>query len=399
VTPPDLERPRLAPLEPQPVTLGDGTPGVLLRDPLGVLPREPVVTAPAWVVLAHCDGNRSLDDIHEALLRLGAGAQRGVVAGLIRQARDAGILEGAAYAILRERAVADYRRAPHRPSACAGTSYPADAAALRRELDGYVAAASAAATPRTKAARPATVVVSPHIDFRRGGIAYAHAWTAAARGCDAELFVVFGTAHASPPRLFTLTRQSYATPLGELPTDVGLVDRLAAELGAGEVLRDELCHRGEHSCELPMVWLRHVVDRPFRVLPVLCSSISHLEDPAPSTDRFLGALRRAVAGRKVCYVAGADLAHVGPQFGDARPPSPGELAALAAQDRRTLSFLDSGDAAGFHRDAGRDDRRRRLCGTAPIYAAMRAAGRGARLIHYGQWSDAIDSVSFAAAIG
>ena len=40
-----------------------------------------------------------------------------------------------------------------------------------------------------------------------------------------------------------------------------------------------------------------------------------------------------------------------------------------------------------------------MCGVAPIYAAMRAAGRGARLLHYGQWTDGTDMVSFAAAAG
>ena len=57
------------------------------------------------------------------------------------------------------------------------------------------------------------------------------------------------------------------------------------------------------------------------------------------------------------------------------------------------------DLWGFHADAVRDDARRRLCGTAPIYAAMRASGAGARVLHYERWSDGRDSVSFAAAAG
>jgi len=399
VTPPELHRPRLAPLDPRPVTLGDGTQGVLLRDPLGVLPHEPVVTAPAWVVLAHCDGCHSLDDIKRALDRLGAAARNGVVEGLLRHALEVGILEGPTYAGLRDRAIVDYRAAPFRPSACAGSSYPEDPAKLRAELDGYLAALPLR-RGGARRSRPVSLVVSPHIDFRRGGEGYAHAWRAASEASDADLFVVFGTAHASPSRLFTLTRQSYATPLGTLPTDRALVDLLARELGPAELLGDELCHKSEHSCELPMVWLAHLVrGRRYEVLPVLCSSLSHLSDPAPATSRFLGSLRHAVAGRKVCYVAGADLAHVGPQFGDPRPPSRPELTALGSEDRATLSFVTAGDAAAFHRDAVRDDSRRRLCGVAPIYAALRMAGVGARLLHYGQWSDGTDAVTFAALAG
>ena len=61
--------------------------------------------------------------------------------------------------------------------------------------------------------------------------------------------------------------------------------------------------------------------------------------------------------------------------------------------------MAAGDAAGFHQEAIRDDERRRLCGTAPIYAALRASGARARLLHYQQWTDGTDSVSFAAAAG
>jgi hypothetical protein len=281
-----------------------------------------------------------------------------------------------------------------RPAHLAGACYPDQAAALRGLLDGLLAQA-----PRNGSAGDARLLVAPHVDFARGGLTYAHAYRGMA-GSRADLFVVFGTAHASPPFPFTLTRQDYDTPLGPVPTDLGLVDRLAAELGREELLGAEACHREEHSVEFQMVWLRHLFPgRPIRALPVLCSTVSHLPQRRPAATRFLASLARATAGRAVCFVAGADLAHTGPQYGDAAPPTRAQLAALAAEDRRTLAFLEAGDAEGFRLDAERDDARRRICGTTPVWAAMRAAGRGARLLHYHQWSDGTDSVSFAAAAG
>ena len=281
-----------------------------------------------------------------------------------------------------------------RPPCCAGSVYPASPAALRRALDDWLRLPAA---PPSPAAPQTRLLVAPHIDYPRG----ARGWSAAYRALatDADLFVVLGTAHASPPRLFALTRRDHATPLGVVPTDRAALEAIVRELGAAEVLADEAAHDGEHSVELQLVALRHAVRRPFTVLPVLCSSISHLEDPAPFTDRFLGALGRAVAGRRVCFVASADLAHVGPAYGDPRPPTAAEAARLEARDRETLAFVAKGDAAGFHRDALRDDRARRICGLAPIYAALRASGAGARLLHYERWTDGVDSVSFAAAMG
>jgi len=313
---------------------------------------------------------------------------------LAEQALEAGLLHGPEYQARRAAALAAYRAGPRAP-ACAGSSYPEEPARLARMLDAFCLGGG----QRAPAAKAARLLVAPHIDFARGGLAYAHAYQTLERS-RADLFVVFGTAHASPEGLFTITRQDYATPLGAVPVDRDAVDALVAELGEGEVLADELFHRAEHSCEFQMVWLRHVLGhRRFTALPVLCASISHLRDPSAGTARFLRALERAARGREVCFVAGADLAHVGPQYGDARSPTPAELAGLAAQDRRTLAFLAAGDAPGFHRDATRDDARRRLCGVAPIYAAMRASGLGARVLHYQQWSDGVDSVSFAAAAG
>lgn len=284
-----------------------------------------------------------------------------------------------------------------RTPSCAGTVYPDDPVRLRSALDGWLALpgrATRAGPPR----KPVRLLVAPHIDYARGARGYARAYAALA-ATDAELFVVFGTAHETPPHLFTVTRRHYATPLGRVATDRAVVGTLAAELGAAEVLADERCHEGEHSVELQLVVLRHLVRRPFTVLPVLCSSISHLPSPARFTDRFFSALARAVRGRRACFIAGADLAHVGPLYGDRRPLSAAEVAAIEAADRSTLAHVIRGDPEAFHRAAVHDDARRRLCGTAPIYAAMRASGRGGALLHYERWTDGRDSVSFAAAAG
>jgi MEMO1 family protein len=280
-----------------------------------------------------------------------------------------------------------------RPAHLAGVCYPAEPGELRRLLDGLLSR-----VPAPRGSGDARLLVAPHVDFARGGAGYARAYREIARS-RAELFVVFGTAHAPPPHPFTLTRRDYQTPLGPVPTDRALADRLASDLGPG-LLAAEPCHREEHSVEFQMVWLRHLFPgRALRTLPVLCSGLSHLPDPRPAAGPFLESLARALAGIEVCFVAGADLAHAGPLYGDAEPPSRERLAALAADDRRTLAFLEAGDPGGFHRDAARDGARRRICGAAPIYAAMRAARRGARLLHYQQWSDGADSVSFAAAAG
>jgi AmmeMemoRadiSam system protein B len=392
------EKLRLVHLEPTQVALEDGSPAFALRDPYGVLEHVAVVSPAAYWVLAHFDGTRTAADVVRALSEAGVRIPAVEVERVARQAREAGLVHGPEYDRRRAAALAAYRAGPRAP-ACAGGAYPDDPRDLEAMLAGFFAHPDGPGPRDGARGRAVRLLVSPHIDYRRGGASYAHAYRAL-DGCEADLYVVLGTAHASPPHPFTLTRQDFATPLGDVPVDRAATSALVAALGEEELLADELVHVNEHSVELQVVWLRWILGaRPFTVLPVLCSSLAEEDDPVAATAPFLAALARATAGRSVCFVGGADLAHLGPQYGDDAPVTREALDGFGARDRRTLGFLERGDAAGFHRDATDDGARRRLCGVAPIYAAMRAAGRGARLLHYGQWWDGVDSVSFAAAAG
>jgi hypothetical protein len=87
-------------------------------------------------------------------------------------------------------------------------------------------------------------------------------------------------------------------------------------------------------------------------------------------------------------VAGADLAHVGPRFGD-----PSALDALGRErleqrDAETLDLAVGRDAPGFFRQVAADLGTRRVCGLGPIYTLLRVLpeARGERL-HYDQHVD------------
>ena len=85
------------------------------------------------------------------------------------------------------------------------------------------------------------------------------------------------------------------------------------------------------------------------------------------------------SGRRVAFVAGADLAHVGPRFGDPEPISADELQRVEREDRAMLGAVEAGDARGLLRRASpRDGDRRRICGLSPIYALLRVPRRARR---------------------
>src|SRR5439155_14013247 len=147
---------------------------------------------------------------------------------VVRQLDEALFLDSPRFREARDDALRDYRSAACRPPALADKVYPGDPTGCFTALRDYDVdpPAEAPALGRVRG------VVSPHIDYQRGGAVYAQTWRLARDAVrDAELVIVFGTDHAGGAGKLTLTRQSYATPLGILPTAVELVDELAAASG------------------------------------------------------------------------------------------------------------------------------------------------------------------------
>src|SRR5256885_4216744 len=111
-------------------------------------------------------------------------------------------------------------------------------------------------------------------------------------------------------------------------------------------------------------------------------------DDAPRVPRFLEALGETIAasGRGVALVAGADLAHVGPRFGDPEPVSAGERRRIEREDQQMLEPGAAGDAQAFFESVARGGDRRRICGYSPIYAPLRTLGGAAGgLKRYRPW--------------
>ncbi len=221
-------------------------------------------------------------------------------------------------------------------------------------------------------------LVSPHIDYARGGAVYARVWRRSEEIVrSAELVVILGTDHHASNSALTLTRQSYATPFGVLPTDQDAVALLAAELGEEQVFADELHHRNEHSIELAAVWLHFIRSgNPCSLLPVLCGSLNGFiaagADPASDSGLSQGIqrIREYITGKRALIVAAGDLAHVGPAFGGP-PLDRSRRDELQAADMALIERICAGDAAGFYQAINRVGDQYNVCGLAPIYLALR----------------------------
>jgi AmmeMemoRadiSam system protein B len=370
----------------------------MLQDPAGVVPQPVLIPLDGYVrVIRHFDGRSTLMEIQARVLQeSGHFVAMKELEDLVRRFDEAMILDGPAFAMFHQQ----YRQERRRPAALAGRSYAATLRALRAQLEQMFVGRDGAGSPAFAGAGPANGfrgILSPHIDFQRGGPVYTWSYRELVERSHADTFVILGVAHQYCRRRFALTYKDFETPLGVVPTDRSYVDALAAIAGR-DLFDDELTHRTEHSIEFQVVFLQYLLGgrRDFTIVPILVGSFHDLMergiDPIqdPEVNRFIEALRTAEAGRgrSVAYIGGIDLCHVGPEFGDASPVDPILQEQVRRFDGEMLDRAAAGDAEGWFRTAGAIGNRWRVCGLAATYTFLHAIGpsRG-RLLKYEQALD------------
>jgi AmmeMemoRadiSam system protein B len=351
----------------------------LLRDPLQLSSQQLIFPVALAQILPLLDGSRDVDAVHLAFSQqVGEWVPLEVVVETLEQLDAACLLENERSRSALAAEVARYRAAPFRLPNLAGHGYPGTVDELVSLFAGYEAQAS----PTNGYVWRGRGIVSPHIDYRRGGPVYAAVWQRSRQAlAEADMVVILGTDHNGGAGTLTLTTQPYATPFGVLPSDPILVGRLAAAIGREEAFALELNHRQEHSVELSAVWLHYIYHQlgqaPPPVLPVLTGSFHHFVGNGhhPVGDgplnRFVETLKAETAGRRVVIVASVDLAHVGPNFGDPFVMDAARRQRLRESDSQLMAAIRAGDHARFYDEIAAVGDRHRICGFSAIYLLLR----------------------------
>ncbi|MBI4829965.1 MAG: AmmeMemoRadiSam system protein B [Candidatus Lindowbacteria bacterium] len=378
-----------------------------MRDPMSFSDDVIAVPQQLYLALTLLDGRHSLMDIQaEYMRRFGELLFKENIQDLINKL-DAGLfLDSEHFRREKAKIEEEFKKASSRPAALAGKSYSQSPAELAEQIDGFFTHAEGPGLPEPgKTGDTVKGVIAPHIDFMRGGPCFAWAYKEVAERADADVFVIFGTAHAPTSLPFAITHKDFETPFGTLRSNQKLVKDI--QNGAGrDFLDDEFVHRSEHSIEFQTVFLSYLFkDRQeISIVPILCGSFHEMvgSHTQPKDDTrvkgFIDALKTAAASYdgKICYVAGADLAHVGPKFGDGHPISDNFLRLLQADDLRMLERIERVDADGFFSDIEAEGDRRKICGLPPIYTMLSVMDATAgKLLKYQQWPDPQGAVTFA----
>jgi AmmeMemoRadiSam system protein B len=381
------DRPLLRPVEAVPVEQ-DGKTLIFLKDPLNFA--TPLGFSPVgYFILSHFDGQHSFVDIQAAFSKqFGQVLLTDELKDFIETLERHYYLHGERFTAYRNAVIDEFRRRPSRSAAHMGGVYKADPGELKIQLDGFFIAPDGPGRANGNGKKTAPrAIVAPHIDFHRGGAAYAWAYKSLVESDGADLFILLGTSHCGGQTPFILTAKDFETPLGLVQTDKDFVHRLREVCGEG-LLVDEYLHRGEHSLEFQVVFLKYAAqlraalanepERPFKIVPILVSSFhsSVLQQTLPERDlavqTFLDVLRDLAhkETRRVCFIAGVDLAHVGREFGDREPITEDFLKWVEVEDQKLIDRLAALDAPGFFNEIAKDQDKRKICGFAPLYALI-----------------------------
>ena len=366
-------KPQLRDLSPRWIQRQDGV-FLHLEDDLGIAQTAVQIPQNLTPILLLCDGTRTIESINGGLLLQGISIGEERISNLLEQLDDALLLENGKYAAEKNKALQKYRRSENRPMSFAGTIYPA----IISDLDLFITESKSRFESSDKSEKyhgDIQGLLSPHIDFARGYSTYAELWKESEGLLDEiEQVIILGTDHNGGLGSITPTKQNYQTPYSSLETDLDGIKLLESAIVGTDPFNEELHHVKEHSIELALIWLHNALGgRSFKLLPILCGSFQKflVDKQQPKEDETINnvidALTEYRKRSRTLVVAAGDLAHMGPEFGDADPMNELSLADLASKDHISLSAIEKGNPDDFFNTSAEESDARKICGLTPIY--------------------------------
>jgi hypothetical protein len=396
-----MEKPRVRGwIEALPV-MHNGREMFYLRDAEGIVEESLVVSRDVVFLISLMNGSRTVRDLQEEYTRaVGALIHAEQIAQIVEAMDNHFFLQNERFEAHIMSLQQEYEAAPCRSPFLSGKSYPEKPEELAAFLDDLFAGAE---TPEI--ARDIKGILAPHIDYQRGAKVYADVYRYLPL-VQQELIVIFGTCHHVAPGLWNISLKDFATPFGTLPVPRELT-RCIREHPVLHRRIAEWPHRQEHSIELQLPILHYLLaGRSIEILPILTGSMHEYvagtkELKGDEPGELAEGLREVLAayGRPYLVIAGADLAHIGAQFGDTYSLDQATLDRSRRKDELMLEPVKRVDAEGFFSAVKDEQDSRRICGLAPIYFQLSLLnGFSATLAGYDQWTDGASSVSFAGAI-
>jgi AmmeMemoRadiSam system protein B len=227
-----------------------------------------------------------------------------------------------------------------RPSVIAGSWYPGSRIELEETIKSFFEKV------KLKTFSGEIIgLISPHAGYVYSGQTAAYAFKQL-HGKEFDVVAVLSPLHQPIAGPYVVNDSDYyETPLGKVPIDTELVEKLSKEISLTKVQFDQ-----EHSLEIQLPFLQ-VVLQNFKLLPVM---IGH-GDVFNTTD-LVSALLNVFKGKRILVIASSDMHHIS------------NYHEVHERDREILELLST-----FHLDDIRKGLSRfecSVCGRVPISAVL-----------------------------
>lgn len=378
--PEHVRRPHARPFQPIPV-MKEKQPFCGLRDPLNLAGKMLMIPAPIVGVLGLFQGEHDIREIAQKV-----GAPEEPILELAKQLEAVGLLWGPTSERM-ERELSERLRGRGQYEVGAATAFGETADDVRQTLDKLLAQAE---DPELES--PVRALIAPHLDAARGGPNYGAAYRALAGSTAFDRVVVLGTNHFGMGDGVVGARLGFDTPLGPVACDAAFAKSMEGLLG-DRLYKDELDHVGEHSIQLHMPWVAHLLPGVPVWAALVPSPLQRMlsDDGARASHaEFCEALPKALEGAtgRTLLVVSADLSHVGPQFGDQTAVDDDRLKEIESHDRAMLGSYEAGNPDDFVVAMAEHENATRWCSIGSMSAALHVlGGASVELLQYRQSID------------
>lgn len=348
---------------------------IAIRDALGFTSETLIISPDVYFIISLMDGSNSTLDIQEAYMRrFGTLLFSDKLNEIIRLLDSNYFLDNDRFADYRNSMIKEFKKCPIRKAFLAGKGYPQDAASIKRMLQGFFRKVKQETGPVEPLEGELVGLVAPHIDLSQGGPSYASVYRLLPElENKPDIFVILGIGHEPIDNYFAITDKDFETPLGVLETQKEIVASIREKVSR-DITASEFVHRKEHSIEFQVLFLQYVLPE-VKIVPVLCSfGIDDWRRDSEYIEEFAEILKEVLANYrgKVAIIAGVDLAHIGPRYGDNFSPTQSTMIEMAKCDKALLDSLSRLDSEGFIKTLARENDRRRVCGLPALYVMTKS---------------------------
>ncbi|XWN37229.1 MAG: AmmeMemoRadiSam system protein B [Balneola sp.] len=355
----------------------NGKSFIYFYDQLGYATPDFALPTDAEPILSLMDGTRSVNDI----IKFSSDeVTKEQILGYARFLDEHALLDSEYFAEQAELIEHEYEQSNIHHSVTAGSSYPSKPEKLTSLLNEAFET-----NEHSEPLDTAKALYAPHIDLRFGMASYVKSFSAIKNVKPKRIFIL-ATSHYSglynneySNKPFIISNKDFDLPNGLVKADKKTISIIKQQTSHDEIFGtsfSDRAHRIEHSIELPLLFLNHIWQHDFEIVPILVGNFDELyyaKDGflAHQIEAFTYLLNQQFNDKDTFFLISGDLAHFGKKFGDQKPASE-LLDKVKAFDEAFLEVGADNNTKTMLEIMSSDYDPYRICGFPPLYTFMNA---------------------------